>query len=81
MPAWTTKELRQLRKAHADGAKPAFSDLAILLPRHSPASIKTVANAAGLRHTRIDCRIRVQQYWLRLAHIHFAAREAEMGVR
>jgi len=67
MPYWTTKEVKVLQSLYSIGS-PSALNLTELLPRHSVISIRAIAGRMGL--TRPNAR------WLRIAHEHFARREA-----
>ncbi len=69
MAAWTNKEFRQLAEMY-QGRRPSYAELAAAFPRHSLNSIVTIANK---RHPA-----RADLLWLKIAHQHFAQREAEM---
>jgi hypothetical protein len=71
MPGWTNVELRRLREAHARDY-PSMAELAAMFPRHTPRAVVTRASELGLRDRYRDAR-----HWLRIAHTHFARREAE----
>lgn len=69
MAHWTTRELRLLDEMH-QGRRPSQKELFAAFPRHSPEAVRLYAH---LRHpARLDLK------WLRIAHQHFARREAEV---
>jgi len=68
---WTTSEQRKLIEMHTRGF-PTREELAAAFPRHPPYSILATAKRLG------DRRNVYQLNWLRIAHQHFARREAEM---
>lgn len=71
MPCWTTHELRRLAEMHKD-RRPSQKELFEAFPRHTMEAVRVYANQ---RHpARIGLNLNLK--WLRLAHLHFARREA-----
>jgi hypothetical protein len=68
---WITSERRKLIQLHRDG-RPTLAELDAAFPRHSLYSILSTAKQLGLRRNVTYLN------WLRIAHQHFARREAEM---
>ena len=65
---WTNREVEILVSAHQDG-HPSRGELTSMLPRHPIMSITATAGRMCLGR-------RPQAIWLRIAHQHFARREA-----
>jgi hypothetical protein len=77
---WTTSEIRKLRALH-DNGHPTYAQLSEALPRHSINSSVNTARTLGLRNN-LGLSVDVLQLrWLRLAHQHFARREAEQSMK
>jgi hypothetical protein len=68
---WTKADHRKLRQAHA-GAYPSPAELHQLFPDHSLKSVRSKASRLGLRQDGRHSFVG----WLRIAHAHFARREA-----
>jgi hypothetical protein len=66
MNHWTTGEVRILKRAYEEHL--SGEHIAVLLPRHPIQSIRTMAWNLGYVRRRTN--------WLRIAHEHFARREA-----
>ena len=78
MPYWTTKEVKVLQSLYSLGSPPA-SKLAELLPRHPVQSIRVIAGRMGLTRPNasgLKPHTERREQWLRIAHEHFARREA-----
>jgi hypothetical protein len=73
MTRWLNREQQVLLALHRAGRKPTFDGLAAALPRHTLKAIKSRCHELKLRRTTGG-----RVYWLRIAHLHFAKREAEM---
>lgn len=71
MARWTNLECRKLIQVHNNAVYPTRAELAEMFPRHTVKSILVTANNLGIK--RKAQRI----HWLRVAHLHFAKREAE----
>lgn len=70
---WTSKELKDLARAHASG-KPTPNELAALLPRHTAESSINMASKMGYRGGLLESHRR----WWAVAHQHFQDREREI---
>lgn len=60
-------------------ARPSLAELAAAFPRHPPYSVRSMAHQLGLREAQPQKSVNEKPLvWLRIAHTHFAKREAEM---
>jgi hypothetical protein len=65
---WTTGEIRKMKQMH-EASHPTRAELFAAFSNHPPSSVYQVAVGLGLRGN---------PRWLRIAHLHFQEREAEM---
>ena len=69
MACWTTFETRKLVEMHRDRI-PTQKELAATFPRHTFASVRSMAWQLDLRRKHRERR------WIKIAHVHFAKIEA-----
>jgi len=72
---WTNVEVRRLKEIHA-GRRPSKAEVAEAFPRHPIWSVMNMARKLGLRCGRRQPLERDVTRWMRVAHEHFARREA-----
>jgi hypothetical protein len=68
MTAWTTKELKEMRKLHESG-RPTLALVIEAFPRHSAKSVMTTCYGLGLRQGYQSAK------WIRVVHEYFMKRE------
>lgn len=74
MTRWLYREQRLLLAMHRDGRQPMLDELVTAIPRHTRRAIE--ARCRELKLRRVVGSVR----WLRIAHLHFVKREAEMKI-
>jgi len=77
---WLASEVHKMKRAHV-GARPSRAEIYAMFPRHSVHGVSMMLSRLGLQRPlcrRVKPPMANYQRWLRIAHEHFARREAGM---